>query len=259
MYNLTPLSAEEEARKVKSLESLPWESDDESKAIISEALMADILQLALSESNFTEPPPAKIIECCNFDLQLFISQAMRLLSLDQNLAHIHAKISPKMDEESFWRNYFARIFYLRCKSGLLDRNDAIVQTVSSFAESDVIHQAGAVLGSAHASISVHSEGEISSPVFSHLSSSTEQGAVGEGKKPSAWESSSSEDISSSDMSTSSYEVLSSGHVGGSKIHAKAKVSDEEALFEAQVHPVLVSTLSTYTANFNFCVLFFFFS
>lgn len=232
------LKNEEAARTTKSLESLPWESDDESKAIISEGLMADILQLALSEHNFTKPPPAKILECCNFDLQLYISQAMQLMSLDQNLAHVHAKISPKMNEETFWEYYFARIYYLKCKSGILG-NDAIVQTVASFAEEDVIYKADAVVGLSTAPKSSH----VDKTAGSAAQSPSPGSGVGErGNKPSAWDSSSSEDVKSmsggSDMSTSSYEVVGTS----SKRSEPSKLDAEEALFEAQLQAELEDTV-----------------
>jgi hypothetical protein len=238
---------EEDARKVKSLELLPWESEDESKSIISQALMADILQLALSEKNFTHPPPAKILECCNFNLQMYISQAMRLLTLDQNLAHIHAKISPKMNEELFWKHYFTRIYYLRCKSGILDsQDDAIVQTVSSFAEEDVLFKSDhTVEVNAKPSLA---ETVNTSPTKPRTTSPTSGlgGGGGGGKKSAAWENSSSEDVSGSEMSTSSYEVVTASGKGSSGsgsvgIHddEKVKANDEEALFEAQVCGVCV--------------------
>lgn len=240
---------EEESLKAKSLESLPWESPDEAKSIISQALMADILQLALSEKNFTVAPPAKIVECCNFDLQLYISQAMRLLSLDQNLAHIHAKISPKMNEEIFWKYYFVRIYYLRCKSGILDsQDDAIVQIVSSFAEEDVIYKADTAIGLSSTLKHTHVETDKFSPpkakAKSNSNSNSTSPEAGSKKAPTTWESSSGEDVvlntSGSEMSTSSYEVVGgrgeSGSAGGrgKESPSSTKVTDDDALFEAQV-------------------------
>lgn len=53
-----------------------------------------------------------------FDLSRFVSMSVRLLQLDGNLARMHAKISPRMDEVEFWRNYFMRIAYLRAACGI---------------------------------------------------------------------------------------------------------------------------------------------
>jgi hypothetical protein len=113
---------------------LPWESTDESKSILSEGassllyfslllttptdLMNQILQLSHVETNFTHQPPQELISLLNFNFREKIPQVMSLLSLDHNLARLHAKISPKMDEEIFWRNYYARIWFLRYKTGI---------------------------------------------------------------------------------------------------------------------------------------------
>lgn len=231
--------------------------------------MTDILQLALAEKNFTVSPPAKIVECCHFDLQSYISQAMRLLSLDQNLAHIHAKISPKMNEETFWEYYFARIYYLRCKSGILDsqtQDDAMVQIVASFAEEDVIYKAETAVGTSTASSSSAAskfnsmDTKKASPQNSQVLSSSKSSSPGvkEGKEcgkktgnATSWESSSGsgEDVvlsgSGSELSTSSYEVVggvgsSSGKAAGgesgvgSEQPSRTAEEEEEALFEEQV-------------------------
>ena len=236
--------------------------------------MADILQLALAEKNFTVPPPEKIMECCNFDLQLYISQAMRLLSLDQNLAHIHAKLSPKMNEEILWKYYFVRIYYLRCKSGILDNSeDTIVQIVSSFAEEDVIFKADTSGGTSstsspktsHTTMDMESTSKSSPPPKSVTSNSTSPGLGVGGKKPGNWESSSGEEVmmstSGSEMSTSSYEVGGSGSGSGRRVKENS-VADDDALFEAQVSvtvDVTVDvtadvTLSLHFSLFTVCIL-----
>jgi hypothetical protein len=258
--------SEEEARRAKTLESLPWESEcdsdththDESKSIITQALMEDILQLALCEKNFTDPPPAQIVECCNFDLQLYIAQAMRLLSLDQNLAHIHAKISPKMNEEIFWKHYFVRIYYLRCASGLLDRQDPIVQAVSSFPLEDVIHKATAAASVSSTKMPPSPDKGKAPIAGTGVKSATTMPVAS--SKAKTWENSSSEDVSCSEMSTSSYEVVgtTSGQVaspisnvaGNKESEDDDDDGDDDALFEAQVRmnhllshhitPVLIS-------------------
>jgi hypothetical protein len=80
--------------------------------------MRQILQLSTVEANFTLEPSQELISLLNFNFREKVPQVMALLSLDHNLARLHAKISPKMDEEIFWRNYYARIWYLRYKSGI---------------------------------------------------------------------------------------------------------------------------------------------
>ena len=238
------MNTEEEARRAKEKDSLPWESSDESKSIISESLMSDILQLAMSENNFTESPPTKIIECCKFDFHNYVGQAMKLLSLDQNLARVHAKVSPKMNEEIFWRNYFTRIYFLRCKSGILGNDDPIVQTVASFDENDVIFKVDSA-----------NEDKIppkSKPVTDNIKSdrcdtaTTSVTNLSSGGKKTGWENSSSEDVSGNEsaLSTSSYEVL---HVTGRSGKTMTAISDEslndideDALFEAQVYHVHIS-------------------
>ena len=103
---------------------LPWETDDESKAILSQALMEDILSLSLADMNFTEIPPDDILSLIEFDFEQFIAIALRLLKLDSNLARMHAKLSPRMKEELFWQLYHFRIMFLRVKIGF-DNNDVI--------------------------------------------------------------------------------------------------------------------------------------
>ena len=43
---------------------------------------------------------------------------MRLLELDPNLATRHARLSPKVNEETFWRHYFHRCALLRAEVGV---------------------------------------------------------------------------------------------------------------------------------------------
>ncbi len=61
---------------------------------------------------------------------------MKLLEIDSNLARIHAKLSPKMNEEDFWFNYYCRIVYLRACSGI---DGADVQySMRKWKETDII-------------------------------------------------------------------------------------------------------------------------
>lgn len=108
---------EEQSKKAAlSDASLPWETTEESKVILSEGLMHKILELSLVEENFSVAPPG--IEKVQFNLSSFVPVAMRMLSIDSNLAKIHAKLVPVMNEEQFWRNYHFRIVFLRTFVGV---------------------------------------------------------------------------------------------------------------------------------------------
>lgn len=119
---------EEQVTQQLSSTRLPWESGDESKAILSNDLMELILAIPMAEENFTVSPSIekhKILYETPFSFKQFIPVIMRLLQLDSNLAKIHAKLSPKMNEEIFWRNYYLRVIYLRAKSGIDGEEAAI--------------------------------------------------------------------------------------------------------------------------------------
>jgi hypothetical protein len=121
------MKAEVEAQKKVMTPSslLPWETEDESRAILSQDLMEQILAISLNEKNFTVAPPG--VGKLEFDFQAFVPTIMRLLQLDTNLAKAHAKLSPKMNEESFWRNYNYRVQYLRAKIGIVDNHNVSVE------------------------------------------------------------------------------------------------------------------------------------
>lgn len=97
-------------RKDKAIPSisnmLPWESDSEN---CTDDLKFRILNLSKNDSNFMVSPPIDV----PFVLEEFAPIIMRMLEIDPDLPRIHAKLSPKMDEELFWRNYYIRIKYLR--------------------------------------------------------------------------------------------------------------------------------------------------
>lgn len=69
---------------------LPWETSEDSLAILSSAVMEKILSLSLTEQNFSVAPPK--LEVMPFGFTEHISTAMRLLSLDANLARMHSKV-----------------------------------------------------------------------------------------------------------------------------------------------------------------------
>lgn len=117
-----------------SSKQLPWETTDKSLQGLSSGLMEAILKLSLNEKNFTITPENS--SSVYFDFSDFISTAFRLLKIDANLAYIHSKVSPKMDEQAFWCNYYCRIVYLRAKSGI-DGMEAKMES-AQFVESDLI-------------------------------------------------------------------------------------------------------------------------
>lgn len=108
---------EVERSRIKSTNevNLPWETDDESLAILSQALMEKIFALSLSDRNFTVT--SQQLSDFQFVFKDYIPVAMKLLTIDANLSRIHAKISPKMDEEIFWLRYYQRCMYLRAVMG----------------------------------------------------------------------------------------------------------------------------------------------
>ncbi|CAM9508831.1 unnamed protein product [Ectocarpus fasciculatus] len=110
-------------------------------AILSHGLMEKVLSLSLEESNFTTPPfesgtkPEEIVEdstlqgkggaddddrndAAAFQLDRHTSVAIRMLSLDPNLAKIHARLISRMPERTFWYHYFARVAALRAEVNL---------------------------------------------------------------------------------------------------------------------------------------------
>lgn len=112
------LKEEEEQKKqtMCSTTQLPWETEDESVQILCDSLRESILKLALNDRNFTVEPPN--VSEVHFIFTDFVATALQLLKIDSNLAHVHSKVSPKMDEEMFWRNYYCRVIYLRAIIGV---------------------------------------------------------------------------------------------------------------------------------------------
>ena len=98
-------------------DSLPWDTDDENTSILSQELMEKMLAMSLCDKNFTEKPISRL-DSIPFNLNSFAPVIMKLLEIDSNLAAMHAKISPNMNEEVFWRNYYRRLQYLRKRSGI---------------------------------------------------------------------------------------------------------------------------------------------
>ena len=101
---------------------LPWEANegDEHLEILCNDAKERILSLSVIEENFTVMPKLLINneietkyneEIIKLNLKLkfnfsdFIPVALKLLTVDPNLARMHAKLMPRMDEEIFWSNY----------------------------------------------------------------------------------------------------------------------------------------------------------
>lgn len=112
------IKKENEQKSKTEVYELPWTAGDEAHSILTDPLMEQILSLPLYEANFLQDPPPQILSLFNFDFQNHVNQILKLLSIDQNLARVHSKFSPKMDEVIFWRNYFIRVYYLRAKVGI---------------------------------------------------------------------------------------------------------------------------------------------
>mmetsp|Transcript_7901 Transcript_7901/g.8046 ORF Transcript_7901/g.8046 Transcript_7901/m.8046 type:complete len:182 (-) Transcript_7901:314-859(-) len=130
---------EQQSTSQLSSSKLPWESDDETKAILSQDLMELILGISIAEENFTTPPPSPshdVLLSLSFSFQKFVPVILRLLPLDSNLAKIHSKLSPRMSEEVFWRNYYLRVMYLRARIGI-DGEEA-QQSIGQLPEKDFL-------------------------------------------------------------------------------------------------------------------------
>lgn len=115
---------------------LPWETEIESLQILSDSLMESILAISLDERNFTNKSANS--DHVAFVFKDFVPIAMRLLQIDTNLARIHAKLSPKMDEELLWFNYYCRIVYLREASGI--EGTELRKQADRWNKSDIIFQ-----------------------------------------------------------------------------------------------------------------------
>lgn len=130
--------------KMNNNNQLPWETDDEAKTICSQDLMERILALPLSEKNFTTTP--EHFDSSEFVFEDFVPVALRLLALDNNLARVHAKLTPHMHEEEFWKNYSFRITYLRLLVGIVpvSERDRARFTFSKEEVGRVVFQADAI-------------------------------------------------------------------------------------------------------------------
>lgn len=129
--------------------ALPWESEDESKAILADALMHQVLALSLNEKNFTDPPRGNIAKI-PFSFQTQVPLILRLLEIDVNLKSLHAKLAHRTGEEQLWGPYFRRVAYLRVRIGLDDdvygvaqitENDAIIHAPEEKTPSKGLHTA----------------------------------------------------------------------------------------------------------------------
>lgn len=97
------LKVREEVAKAKKLHEgdahLPWETSNDSLAILSQDVMERILSLSLTEQNFTVAPPKLLL--MPFIFSQHIPTAMRLLSIDSNLTKMHAKVTSHNSFHSF--------------------------------------------------------------------------------------------------------------------------------------------------------------
>lgn len=116
---------------------LPWETADEQLSILSDPLMEKIFALSIAEGNFVTTPPQEEFAAIHFDMTKSVPVILKILEIDKNLARMHAKLSPKMDEEVFWKNYFLRVKYLRAAIGI-DGPDWQL-SLGRLPEADVVH------------------------------------------------------------------------------------------------------------------------
>ena len=120
-----------EQNKIKNEESirnnrnnkvlLPWERDENS---VCEELQQKIMSLPLSEYNFTKELPETKFAHFHFVFNDFIPVALKLLNIDANLSKIHAKLTPHIGEDLFWRRYFLRVTYLQYKFGVMELSES---------------------------------------------------------------------------------------------------------------------------------------
>ena len=96
--------------------TLPWETEVETKAILSDHVMQQILQLPFDDRNFKEP--GLPLQQLPFTFADHVPVILRMLEIDHNLKSVHAKLAPKANEEVLWRNYFKRVKYLRIRAGM---------------------------------------------------------------------------------------------------------------------------------------------
>ena len=137
----------------RSGSDLPWETSDESLAILSQDVMEKVLNLSMAEANFAEEPKLMGKVEVDFDFQSFVPVALKLMELDRNLARMHARLMPRMEEEDFWRNYHYRTQYLRASVGL--DGDAMKEgPLGKCKEDDVVIHKSDVLPPSQAPISI---------------------------------------------------------------------------------------------------------
>lgn len=96
---------------------LPWETDIESRQILSNNLMEKIFSMSLYKENFLTKPLN--FDSVEFDIDKFVPIALRLTQLDSNLATMHSNCTPKLiNELLFWNYYYCRLEYLKDLSGI---------------------------------------------------------------------------------------------------------------------------------------------
>jgi hypothetical protein len=89
MVNIMKFFPENESHQsLNSAAGLPWESPSGENTEASQILMERILELPLSDLNFTLEPDTKLINLAKFDFNTSIQLAMLLLSIDKNLARV---------------------------------------------------------------------------------------------------------------------------------------------------------------------------
>ncbi|KAK4319451.1 hypothetical protein Pmani_009616 [Petrolisthes manimaculis] len=98
-----------------------------------DSLKEEILALSTDQRNFVRSPPTGV--SFEFDLEAFLPVAQATLAADPNLEKMRFTLVPKkINEETFWRNYFYRVGLIRQSTELssLEREgaDATPKTAS---------------------------------------------------------------------------------------------------------------------------------
>lgn len=131
---------------------LPWEDWADSENC---ELKDKIFRLSHDERNFKTAP--EITAHIDFSFKDFVPVILKLFEMDSNLSAMHGKLCNKMPEESFWKNYYCRIIFLRAHLGM-DGIEA-KKRYSGYQESDFIYHPCSLFVEVSTESSVLSEGD----------------------------------------------------------------------------------------------------
>jgi hypothetical protein len=242
---------------------LPWETEDESKMILSQDLMEKIFALSLNEKNFSVTPVN--VHAIDFNFTQFIPVIMKLKDIDANLARMHAKLSLKMNEETFWRNYHFRIMYLRASVGM---DPAEPFQMNIYPENEIIFKASAPTSSSapsSASPAASAAGAAGASSSASASAATKSSPTAAATPARPVSSSPSKDTNSAaaNVSSSPAPLLTAAEFKLQQTAEKERQQQQRKQAEAQLAAAVeaelsehetdysrVSSLSSSTNNFN---------